>query len=177
MNNPKALYTILIIGAIFMCPSLTKAEELKTVGSVDLNRYCGLWYEIANLPNSFQKNCVATTAEYSLRPDGIVKVVNSCRVKTLDGKAKSITGKAWVSDKKTNSKLNVQFFWPFYGKYWIIDLAPDYSYAVVGHPNRKFLWILSRTPAMDETLYNEILVKLKALGFDVSKIVKTLQPN
>ncbi len=147
-------------------------KNLETVRKVDVQRYMGKSYEIASFPQSFQKGCSCTMAEYSLNDNGTVKVINSCKV---DGKKKTSVGKAWVTDKKTNAKLKVQFFWPFSGKYWIIDLANDYSYAVVGHPNRKYLWILSRTPDIDGQLYNEIVARTAAKGFDVSKLNVTQQ--
>jgi apolipoprotein D and lipocalin family protein len=87
----------------------------------------------------------------------------------------SAKGTAKVVDKKTNAKLKVTFFWPFYGHYWIIGLGENYEYAVVGHPDRKYLWVLSRTPEMEETLYNEILGRIKQQGYDVSKLMKTQQ--
>jgi len=163
-------YIITLI--ILIITSSCSMQNLETVKQVDVARYMGRWYEIASFPQSFQKGCSCTMAEYSLNDNGTVKVTNSCNV---DGKKKVSTGKAWVTDKKTNAKLKVQFFWPFSGKYWIIDLADDYSYAVVGHPNRKYLWILSRTPHMDEQLYDTIVRRVAAKGFDVSKLNVTEQ--
>ena len=151
-------------------------SELAVVSGVEIDRYLGTWYEIARYPNRFQKECVAVTAEYSLRPDGKIKVVNACRKETLEGKFKKIEGKAWVADKGTNAKLKVQFFWPFRGAYWIIDLAEDYEYAVVGHPKRKYLWILSRTPDMAPELYQAIVERLTKQGYDPDRLEKTLQP-
>jgi apolipoprotein D and lipocalin family protein len=147
-------------------------NELQTVPHVDLQRYLGIWYDIASFPQSFQKGCSCTTAEYSLNKDGSVKVVNTCR---KEGKLKVSKGKARVVDKETNAKLSVTFFWPFKGKYWIIDLADDYSYAVVGHPNRKYLWILSRTKQMNPEIYEGILARIRAKGYDLSKLKKTEQ--
>jgi len=152
------------------------SAELAVVPGVDIDRYLGTWYEIARYPNRFQKECVAVTAEYSLRPDGKIKVVNACRKKTLDGKLKKIEGKAWVADKATNAKLKVQFFWPFRGAYWIIDLGQEYEYAVVGHPKRKYLWILSRTPDMASERYEAIVERLVKQGYDPARLQKTLQP-
>lgn len=148
---------------------------LQTVSHVDLSRYMGRWYEIASFPQWFQKGCVATTATYTLREDGDVTVLNECRDKTPDGKERNAKGKAWVVDSKSNAKLKVRFFWPFSGNYWIIDLGEKYDYAVVGHPNRKYLWILSRTPQMDPLLYGEILERLKKQHYDVTRLVKTLR--
>jgi apolipoprotein D and lipocalin family protein len=150
---------------------------LETVSHVDLNRYMGKWYEIASFPQRFQKGCVASSAAYSLRKDGDVDVLNQCRNETLEGKLRNAKGKAWVVDRKTNAKLKVRFFWPFSGDYWIIDLGTNYEYAVVGHPTRNYLWILSRTPQMDSAVYERILERLKEKQYDLSRLRKTLQPN
>lgn len=152
--------------------SYSQQAELQTVPYVDVNKYVGKWYEIASFPQRFQKGCNCTTAEYSLNKDGSIKVENRCM---KDGKEKIATAKAKVKDKRTNAKLSVQFFWPFKGKYWIIDLADDYSYAVVGHPNRKYLWILSRRPQMSENTYKEIVARVQQKGFDITKLNKTSQ--
>lgn len=153
-----------------------KLPSLQTVPKVDLHRYMGTWYEIASFPQWFQKGCVASKATYSLRQDGKVTVLNECRKETLDGKLKTAKGTAWVVDKKSSAKLKVRFFWPFSGDYWIIDLNPDYEYAVVGHPKRTYLWILNRKPQMDPATYASILERLKAQAYDVSRLVNTLQP-
>jgi apolipoprotein D and lipocalin family protein len=149
---------------------------LQTVSQVDLNRYMGTWYEIASFPQWFQKGCVASTATYTLRKDGDVDVLNQCREKTLDGKPKDAKGKAWVVDPKSKAKLKVRFFWPFSGDYWIIDLGPEYQYAVVGHPKRNYLWILSRSRRMDPAVYDGIIERLKNQHYDVTRLNKTLQP-
>jgi len=172
----------LIVPLLMLCGALgvalaTAEKPLQTVASVDLQRYLGTWYEIATIPARFQKGCVGVTATYTSRPDGKIGVLNRCRKLTLDGEEKSISGKAWVTDPKTNAKLKVQFFWPLRGAYWIIELDPDYQYAVVGHPGRNYLWILSRRPQMDEALYATLLERIAAHGYDVSRIVKTLQPE
>src|SRR5581483_3607500 len=147
---------------------------LRTVDSVDLNRYSGTWYEIARYPNRFQRDCQSDTkAEYTLRQDGKVQVVNSCRQKS--GKTKTARGTAKVADRTTNAKLRVTFFWPFYGDYWVIGLSPDYRYAIVGEPKRKYLWILSRTPEIDETTYQEIVKQVRTVGYDPERLIKTRQ--
>lgn len=148
---------------------------LQVVPSVDLKRYIGTWYEIARFPNSFQEGCVGTSAIYTLREDGKINVLNQCRRGTLNGEISSAKGTAWVVDEKTNAKLKVSFFWPFSGHYWIIDLGENYEYAVVGHPDRKYLWILSRSLEMDEELYNRIIERLKLQLYDTSRLMKTLQ--
>jgi apolipoprotein D and lipocalin family protein len=154
-----------------------ETKPLAVVPYVDLDRYIGTWYEIATIPQRFQKDCVGVAATYTLRDDGKIDVLNKCRKKTLDGELKEAKGKAWVVDKKTNAKLKVQFFWPFKGDYWIVELDADYQYAVVGHPGRKYLWILSRVPQMDESLYQDLLQRVANKGYDLSLIKKTLQPS
>jgi len=154
-----------------------ETKPLDVVPFVDLQKYLGTWYEIATIPQRFQKGCVGVTAEYSLRKDGDIDVLNTCRQGTLDGKVRTAHGKAWVVDKNTNAKLKVRFFWPFTGAYWVIGLDADYQWAIVGHPDRTYLWILSRTPQMDDALYNELLKLIAAKGYDLSKIKRTLQPG
>lgn len=158
-----------------MLTSIAMSQTLKTVPYVDLKKYAGKWYEIASLPQRFQKGCNCTTAEYTLTDKDFVKVENRCNKDSVNGKKSYIKGKAFVVENSGNAKLKVQFFWPFRGKYWIIDLAEDYSYAVVGHPNRKYLWILSRTPKINETTYQQIISRIKENGFDISKIELTKQ--
>ncbi|MCB9558471.1 MAG: lipocalin family protein [Deltaproteobacteria bacterium] len=150
---------------------------LRTVPRVDLSRYIGTWYEIASYPHRFQRGCTATTASYTLRSDGQIEVVNRCRKGALDGKEDSAKGRARVVDKQTNAKLEVTFFWPFWGDYWIIDLGKNYEYAVVGHPGRDYLWILSRTPTLDQSLYQGILQRLRANSYPLERLKKTLQPT
>ena len=149
---------------------------LDSVDSVDLQRYLGKWYEIASYPAWFQKGCTGSTAEYSLLPDGKIQVLNQCRKKSLQGPLKESSGKAEVVDTATNAKLKVWFFWPFKGDYWIIEIGDAYQYAVVGEPKRKYLWILSRTPALDETTYSGILSRLPQKGYDPALLQRTPQP-
>ena len=152
-----------------------REDELEVVPAVDLSRYVGQWYEIARLPNRFQKKCAdSVTANYSLRADGSIQVVNRCR--KASGEFTTATGKAKIADKRTNAKLKVTFFWPFYGNYWILDLGPNYEYAVVGQPGRDYLWILSRTPQVDEALYQQLLAKMQARGFDTTPMIRTAHP-
>ena len=163
------------------CASTTSQRlhlpPLETVRHVELARYLGTWYEIASFPQSFQRGCTATTATYTLRDDGQLDVMNRCRLGSPDGKLKEARGRARVVDRVTNAKLDVSFFRPFWGPYWIIDLAQDYSYAVVGHPGRDYLWILSRTPAMSDDTYQRILARLRAQRYETSRLVRTVQPS
>ncbi|PKL82740.1 MAG: hypothetical protein CVV24_08535 [Ignavibacteriae bacterium HGW-Ignavibacteriae-3] len=160
---------------LFSCGSSNYAP-LDVVEKVDVNRYLGKWYEIALLPNSFQKGCNCTSAEYSLIDSETIRVVNTCRKDSVTGETDTANGKAFIVEGSNNAKLRVQFFWPFRGDYWIIDLDKDnYEYAVVGTPSRKYMWILSRTPKMNEDLFNSLVEKCKTKGFDVSKMIKTNQ--
>ncbi|BDG05621.1 lipocalin family protein [Anaeromyxobacter oryzae] len=147
---------------------------LQTVPHVDLGRYLGTWYEIASFPQSFQRGCTATTATYTLREDGDIDVVNRCRQGSPDGPEKVARGRARVVDRATNAKLEVSFFRPFWGDYWIVELGDDYGHAVVGHPGRDYLWILSRTPSMSPELYRSILGRLSAQGYETARLVRTV---
>jgi apolipoprotein D and lipocalin family protein len=144
---------------------------LDVVDKVDLDRYSGRWYEIARYPNSFERGCVGVTADYTPRANGRITVVNTCFESSLDGPSREIRGSARVADKTTNAKLKVTFFWPFEADYWIIDLDEDYQYAVVGEPSRSFLWILSRTPQMDEILYEDIVATLPDKLYDPERLL------
>jgi len=147
---------------------------LETVPRVDLHRYIGRWYEIARYPNSFERKCDRdVTAQYSIKRNGDIRVVNSCI--TSSSSITRSTGTAKIVDKSTNAKLKVTFFWPFYGKYWIIALGRDYDYAVVGEPSRKYLWILGRTPQMSDDLYQQLTAQLAEKAYDASKLVRTRQ--
>lgn len=164
------LFILLIVSAC-----TTNHSNLQTVASVDLNRYLGLWYQYAYFPNSFQpSDCALTTAEYSLRPNGKITVVNTC-YNDWQGTSikKRARAKAWAVDP-SNAKLKVSFFFPFSGNYWIIDLDEEnYSFAVVSEPSRKYLWILTRSLELDPATYSEILSNLEAKGFDLSKLIPT----
>lgn len=150
-----------------MFTACTTPRELQTVPYVDLERYAGVWYEISSFPIRPVKGCRCVTATYGLTDKGYVTVLNRC---IRNGKESSIEGKAFIKDPNTNAKLSVQFFWPFRGKYWIIELDDNYQYAAVGHPNRNYLWILSRTPQMDPAVYEDLRERVKAKGFDLSRL-------
>ncbi len=148
-----------------------KTSAPQTVSYVDLDKYSGLWYEIASYPARFQEGCHCTTAEYAFAPNGKhIIVKNRCRKGSPQGSESSITGKAFVVKGTGNAKLKVQFFWPFRAPYWVVGLADDYSWALVSGPSRKYLWILSRTPKMDDGTYNKIINILKEKGFDTGKV-------
>jgi len=150
-----------------------------TVVYVALKKYAGLWYEIAKIPNSFQDHCAkGTTARYTLNEDGEISVVNSCIDE--DGELDKADGIARVVDKKSNAKLEVSFVsffgWrPFWGDYWIIGLDENYQWAIVGHPGRKYGWILSRTNKLDQKTMDKIFEIFKDQGYNPSVFEMTLQ--
>ena len=149
-------------------------DSLEVVSHVQLESYLGKWYEIARLPARFEDGCSQVTATYTLSKGGSVTVLNEC---IKNGKMKVARGKAKVVDKETGAKLKVTFFWPFYADYWIIKLGNDYEYSVVGVPNRKYLWILSRTPQIDDKLYSELLQFVQSKGFNTNNLIKTSQTS
>ena len=166
-------YLFIISLAIFFLGCSAKYPSLQTVEKVDIEKYKGTWYEIARFEHFFEKGCKNVTATYELKKDGDIKVINRCII-IKDDKQKEAFGVAYAVDS-TNSKLKVSFFRPFYGDYYILDLADDYSYAVVGSPNRKLLWILSRTKTINTQTKEKILEKLPQLGFDKKKFIWTIQ--
>jgi apolipoprotein D and lipocalin family protein len=162
--------TIFILCFLLSMTVFAQKNLPQTVQKVDLNKYAGLWYEIAKIPNRFQKHCVSgTTAEYRLKDDGKIEVINSCIDE--DGQIDKADGIARIVDSKSNAKLEVSFFsilgWrPFWGDYWIIGLDEDYKWVVVGTPDRKYGWVLSRTPQLDQETMNLVYQILIDQGYD-----------
>lgn len=171
---------IALLGFVLSLTQIMSAQntmtEPKTVEDVDLPHYLGKWYEIARFENRFEKDLVGVTATYSKTNKlSKIKVHNEGYVKTLDGKHKSARGHAKVAGE---GKLKVTFFWPFYAPYWILDVdKTNYTYALVGTPDRNYLWILSRLPKLDKTIYDGLVAKAKAEGYDVSKLMMVEQPE
>jgi apolipoprotein D and lipocalin family protein len=157
--------------------ALARNQPLRTVDKVDLTRYAGRWYDIASYPARFQNGCRCTTADYELVPHKkYIRVVNRCiRFRGNRSELASVTGKAFAVDGSNNSKLKVQFFWPFKGDYYIIGLAEDYSWTIVGSPSRKYLWILSRESYMTTDTYNHIINLVKSNGYSPGLLRKTPQ--
>jgi len=164
------------------CAGVDSKGDLQTVASVDLSRYTGTWYEIARLPMWFQRHCVDSKAIYSSRPDGAVGVRNECVTDT--GGVERAEGVATVVDAKTNARLTVVFdnwFARLFGSsregnYWILDLDQEYQTAMVGTPDRRFLWILSRTPQLDEATYRRLVERAQQLEYPVSDLIKAHRP-
>lgn len=171
------LHVLMLLKLIFVASAWTMpaAATPKTVSSVDLNKYLGRWYEIASIPQWFSQGCHCTTAEYSKRQDGRINVVNSCKQDSINGKPNVANGIARVDDKKSNAKLSVNFFGPFWGEYWIIGLDKNYRYAVVSNSDASSLWILSRTPVLSPDLYSEAMNIAQKNGVKTNSIQKTVQ--
>jgi apolipoprotein D and lipocalin family protein len=162
----------------FACATVDHREgdTLQVVSRVDLNRYVGRWYEIARLPNNFEKNLVCTTATYTLKENGKIKVVNEGKRGSREGRPSRATGSAWVPDAGEAGKLKVSFFWPFSSDYWILHLdESDYGYAMVAGSSKRFLWILCREPMMDETLYTTLVESARQMGFQVDQLYRVPQ--
>jgi apolipoprotein D and lipocalin family protein len=171
MNTRKAiLVATAVLLALAGCASVPAGvQPLRTVDTVDVQKYLGRWYEIARFQHSFEKTIVGATADYSLRPDGRIQVVNSGFKKTLDGRFSEVKAVAWVPDAARPGALKVKFFNLFTSDYLIFGLDDQgYTWALVGSNDRKFLWFLSRTP----TVSAELLEKMKAIavsqGYDLS---------
>ncbi len=174
MRNLNALISLLLL-----IPSIAMAQSLATVDHVDLDRYLGKWYEIASIPQFFQRQCVRdVSAEYALK-SGAISVINRCT--TASGEVSEAEGQARVVDTLSNAKLEVTFVklfgwrYLFGGDYWVIDLAPDYRYAVVGHPSRKYAWVLAKTPQVSSQDLSAIEARLKANGYDTCGLLTTAQ--
>lgn len=144
----------------------------RTVPTVDLARYAGEWHEVASFPNFFQRGCSFTKAAYTPMANGKIRVVNTC---TRGSKPVSIEGTARAVPGSNNSKLKVRFFGPFEGDYWILELDPAYRWAVVGTPNRKYLWILARTPELPPGVLADLRARAAAQGFDTGQLRMTTQ--
>ncbi|MNQ57732.1 Outer membrane lipoprotein Blc precursor [compost metagenome] len=146
----------------------------RSAKAVDLSRYAGLWYEIGRYENGFERGCEAVTAEYALRDDGLIGVLNTCRQGGVDGPVKTAEGRAKVVDDSGDAKLKVSFFGPFFvGDYWVLDHAGDYSWSIVGEPSGRYLWLLSRTANPSEAVRATIMNRTGALGYDLALVRET----
>lgn len=178
MKNALAFLLTSIVFLSSACAS-TRYEDPSTSEVIDVERYMGLWYEIGRFENSFQKKCGQTTALYTLRSDGKVDVLNTCKLKENPAKIKKAKAIASIKNKATNAVLAVSFvpffnrFGLFAGDYRILDIGADYEWVIVGDLKREYFWVLSRTPTLDADLYQELLDKGDALGFDKSKVQKS----
>lgn len=157
------------------CQTTSKNMNTTTVKQLDLPRYLGTWYEIARYDHRFERGLQGVTATYSMRPDGKIKVLNQGYENTLDGKLSVAEGKAKLTSEP--GKLKVSFFWIFYGDYFVMELDENYQWVLIGSSSDKYLWILSRTPQLKESVKNAILEKAKQRGYDTSKLIWVEQPK
>lgn len=179
MKCPKILAIFLAAAALFTLPALASAMPVgnpavpEPAKAVDLERYLGRWYELARYENRFEKDCEGVTATYSKRAGGGINVVNTCQKNEVGGPAKTANGRAKVVEGSQNAKLKVTFFWPFFGDYWVLDRDEAYSWAIVGEPSGKYLWILTREaiPAPDQI--EMLKSRAAALGYDIKMLRMT----
>lgn len=143
---------------------------------VDFSRYQGRWYEFARYENRFEKDCAGVTADYASRPDGMVSVTNTCRKGAPDGPVKVAKGRARFVGDPMNAKLEVSFFGPFFGDYWVLDRAEDYSWAIVGEGSGRYLWILTRDPVPNVQMREALIARTAGLGYDTKLLHMTEQP-
>lgn len=166
---------VIIIFILLPIACTKNYQPLAVVSSVDINRYAGTWYEIARLPNRFEKGLICVTATYTIRGDGRIDVLNQGIPETDRSKVEKAKGIAKIPDAADPAKLKVSFFWPFSGDYWILDLDDAYQYVLIGEPSRQYLWILARQKQIEENVYRRLSEKAKTLGFDTSKLERVPQ--
>jgi apolipoprotein D and lipocalin family protein len=172
----KKIFILLVILIACKQPAMTQPDQtIKSEFTFSLDKYLGTWYEIARFDHSFERGLQGVTATYSMRPDGKIKVLNQGYKNSLNGKFKKAVGKAKLLSPGTPRNLLVSFFWIFYAPYNILELDASYNYALIGSNSSDYLWILSRTPQMDENTYQMLVDKAKARGYDTSKLIKVLQ--
>lgn len=179
MTKKSLIFTFSLLFTVFFagCTNDKTMTNTETVKNLDLNRYLGKWYEIARFPHSFEKGLVGVTATYSMREDGKIKVVNQGYKNSLNGELSTAVGKAKIPNPNFPAKLKVSFFWIFYADYFVMELDEEnYEWAVIGSSSPKYLWILSRKPQMDETIYQQLIQKIKARGYKLDQLIKVEQP-
>ncbi len=168
-----ALFAAILMAGCSITP--TKMPPLKTVTHVDLLRFMGPWYVIGTIPWIVERNNVGTMDIYGMRPDGKIGITYVFHRKELSAKREEMHAVGTVLEKKSHATWGVQFVWPFQAPYLVIDLAPDYSTTVIGHPSRDLIWIMARTPTLSENTYRNLLSKVAAQGYDINRIVKVPQ--
>ena len=176
---PLCLAAIAVLGVLPSCRTTSSKKPnapLPTVSKVDPKRYAGAWHEVARLPNRFQKDCLKSTANYTVNRDGTLEVLNTCAEK--GGRMSDVKGVAEPVPGSGNARLRVKFQGlaalapvPEEGNYWIIGLDPNYQWAMVGTPDRNFLWFLSRKPQLPYDTYRTLKARARELGFDTSKLI------
>ena len=167
LNICAVLISIFYISSAFA----EENKKLEAVSNLELQKFQGVWYEIAHNPWFPENNCFSMIADYKLLENNEIEVTNICRKYGFDGEISKITGKAWLVDPTIKSKWEVQFIWPFTLDYWVIDLQEDYKYAVIGEPDKENIWILSRKPIMKKSLLVKIIKKTEMKGYDLSNLI------
>jgi lipocalin len=176
MKNLLIFTLFSLLFTISNCQTNKKMIDTKTVEKVELQKFLGTWYEIARFDHSFERGLVGVTATYSMRDDGKIKVLNKGYKNSLNGKLSTAEGKAKIPDPKVPGKFKVAFFWFFYADYNILELDSDhYQWALIGSSSENYLWILCRTPQMDEKIYRMLIDKAKARGYKTENLIKVLQ--
>lgn len=168
--------TVCLLGACALSPAgkSGNAHVPQPAKPVDLSRYVGKWYELARYENRFERDCEAATAEYATRDDGLIDVVNTCRKGAVSGALDVAKGRAKVVEGSDNAKLKVSFFGPFFfGDYWVLDHADDYSWSIVGEPSGRYLWILTREAVPSASVKDALIERVRALGYDTSMLRMT----
>ncbi len=173
---PRTLLLVLA-GCLLTGCATTARPPLKTVARVDLDRYLGDWYVIANIPYLLENGKVATLDRYARRPDGKMDNIFIFRKGSFDAPEQQWRGISWVHNRETNAEWRVQFIWPFRVPYLVIDLDPDYRWAVIGHPSRNYLWVLARGRSLPDDVFAGILGRAADQGYDVSRVAKVPQPR
>ncbi|RYG16089.1 lipocalin [bacterium] len=182
MTSRRLLATLAVISltglGLAACASLTAGpvgnpNVPQPTKSVDLKRYVGLWYELARYENRFERDCEAVTAAYRERADGVIEVINSCHKTAVDGPLKVAKGRAKVVAGSNAAKLKVSFFGPFFGDYWVLDHADNYSWSIVGEPSGRYLWVLTRQAQPDSATRDLLQSRVKALGYDANLLRPT----
>lgn len=173
----KNYYIWIILLLITSCNGKKAMTDKTVVETLDVNKYLGKWYEIARYDHKFERGLVGVTAEYSLKKDGKIKVVNSGYKDDLNGEKSEAIGKAKIPDISNPAKIKVSFFWIFYADYFVLDLDKNYQWAIVGSSSDKYLWILSRTPKISNETYEMLLKKISDRGYDTSKLLLVKQAN
>jgi apolipoprotein D and lipocalin family protein len=168
-------FLMALIFLMSSCKDQNSMIDKTVVKDLDIERYLGKWYEISRYDNKFERGLVGVTATYSYRGDGKIMVVNSGYEKSLNGRKSEAIGKARIPDTNIPSKLKVSFFLFFYGDYFVLDLDKNYQWAIIGSSSDNYLWILSRTPQIEKSLYDELLNKLVNRGYDVNKLMRIEQ--
>ena len=170
----KKINLLLLSLLIFSLSSCANNNTMKKkTKNINIERYLGKWYEIARYDHKFEKGLTGVTANYSMKPNGKIKVINSGYAGNLNGEYKSVEGKAYIPNPDNSGHIKVSFFWIFYADYFVLDIdEKDYNWAIVGSKSNNYLWILCRNPKISDDLYNELIRKIENLGYNSSKLIK-----